>query len=216
METWTGKLLASEPLMLLLQIHTPLQIKQAILWSLPAGLLVSFAVAKGFFLSSPPETRITILTPNALVPPLWFLILTVLSFCWFGQRSRGAKLLRLALFAMAGLMALYGSALLVLLAWVIAGLLLPFCVWRISQGSRRRVIFWGTALGFPTLISRRIVQLPVLRFVRARNFTAIFPAFAALGVVLALNCLTDSVFQTGVGVLIYMVALFTALRASAA
>lgn len=203
-------------LTLWVQIHTPAQIKQAILRGLPAGLLVSFAVVKGFSLSSPSQKLITIFTPNALVPPLWFLIRTVLSFCWFGQMSQGAKLLRLAQFAMAGLMALYGSARLVLMAGANAGLLLDFYVWRISQGWRRRVIIWGAALGFPALISGLFVQLPVLRFKRALCFTDMFTAFAAFGVVLTLNCITDLVLQFGVGVQIYMAVLFTALLAGAA
>ena len=48
---------------------------------------------------------------------------------------------------------------------------------------------------------------------RARRST-LFPAFLGLGVVVTMNCLTDSIFQSAVNVQVFMVATLVFLRAS--
>jgi hypothetical protein len=88
--------------------------------------------------------------------------------------------------------------------------------WANSKEVRRNVVIWGMTLAILARVSELILRFSLLCFMRARSFTAMFRAFAALGVVPTLNCLTDSVFQFGLNVPIYMVVLLTAPHASAA
>lgn len=68
--------------------------------------------------------------------------------------------------------------------------------------------------GIPALISGLLMQSPVLTFANAANRSALFPAFLGLGVVVTMNCLTDSIFQSGVAVQTFMAILLFFLRAS--
>lgn len=68
--------------------------------------------------------------------------------------------------------------------------------------------------GIPALISGVLIQSPVLIFLKRQNRGALFPAFLGLGVVVTLNCLTDSIFQSAVSVQVFMVATLLFLRAS--
>lgn len=68
--------------------------------------------------------------------------------------------------------------------------------------------------GIPALISGVLIQSPVLIFLKRQNRSALFPAFLGLGVVVTLNCLTDSIFQSAVSVQVFMVATLLFLRAS--
>lgn len=113
-------------------------------------------------------------------------------------------------------MAVYGSMQVVWLAWANVGLLLAFYFWHLSQEVRRHVVIWGMTLAILARVSKLILLFSLLRFMRARSFTVMFRAFAALGVVPTQNCLTHSVFQFGLNVQIYMVVLLTAPHASAA
>ncbi len=67
--------------------------------------------------------------------------------------------------------------------------------------------------GVPALISGLLMQSPVLAFLKGRKEYALFPAFLGLGVVVTLNCLTDSIFQSAVNVQIFMAALLFFLKA---
>jgi hypothetical protein len=124
LESWSGTLASSFVLMLWLQIQGASKIKQAIQRWLPLGLMGSFAIATYFYIFSYPGERIQMFTPNALNPPLWFLIFTLISFCWFEQMNRTQKWIRLALFAMAGIMAVYAAARFLMCAWMLSALLL--------------------------------------------------------------------------------------------
>lgn len=68
--------------------------------------------------------------------------------------------------------------------------------------------------GIPALISGLVLQSPVLAFLSRSKISTFFPAFLGLGVVVTMNCLTDSIFQSGVNVQVFMVATLIFLRAS--
>lgn len=68
--------------------------------------------------------------------------------------------------------------------------------------------------GIPALISGLLMQGSVLAFLSAAKRSSFFPAFLGLGVVVTLNCFTDSVFQSGVGVQAFMLTTLILLRAS--
>jgi O-antigen ligase len=68
--------------------------------------------------------------------------------------------------------------------------------------------------GMPALISGLLMQSPVLALLSAAKRSALFPAFLGLGVVVTLNCLTDSIFQSGVSVQAFMLTTLLFLRAS--
>lgn len=90
---------------------------------LPLGLLISFAVMSYFFFG-PQGARAKAFSTNALVPPMWFLTLSLISFCWFHQMSRTQKLIRIALMALAALMAIYSGGRMILALWVLSGAVL--------------------------------------------------------------------------------------------
>ncbi|MGH1354031.1 MAG: hypothetical protein ACRBBS_02975 [Thalassovita sp.] len=52
---------------------------------------------------------------------MWFLSLTLISFCWFHDLSRNDKVIRFALLALAGLMATYSGGRMILLLWLLSG-----------------------------------------------------------------------------------------------
>ncbi|MGB7316665.1 MAG: hypothetical protein WBC85_01730 [Planktotalea sp.] len=143
-ESWVVSLLALLLLALFLAYQEPTRLKAALIGWLPVGLCITFAIATVIFISGLQGPRIHIATPNPLVPPLWFLILTLCSFTWFAEMSRAHKALRVALFIMAGLMALYAGARLVMLAWLFSGLLLGAYLIAISPPRHRtKALLWG-------------------------------------------------------------------------
>lgn len=309
-ETWSVSLLALLLFTLFLALQDPVRLKTALINGLPIGLVLTFVAATVIYLAGLQGARIHIATPNPLVPPLWFLILTLVSFAWIGDMNSAHRALRAALFVMAGLMAVYAGARLVMIAWVVSGLLLTlYLVWLAPSGKRRLAVFAGAALlvvgalllwavdylggglvsrrfseftqfdvspaqlrdTFPrlvlweaaqavgathmpwgagnineriliqteigwerwlrahnsylsyliaggplALISGLILQLPVLQFLRSETRRVMAPVFIGLGVVLTLNCLTDSILQSGVAVQAYMVILLFMARAAQA
>lgn len=68
--------------------------------------------------------------------------------------------------------------------------------------------------GIPALMSGLVMQSSAVTFLNRANRSALFPAFLGLGVVLTLNCLTDSIFQSAVAVQIFMLITLLFLRAS--
>lgn len=91
---------------------------------LPLGLITSFAIMSLYYFSGSQGLRPKGFTPNALYPPMWFLTLTLISFCGFASMSARAKQLRYLLLGMAALMAMYSGGRLSLIAWLIATLFL--------------------------------------------------------------------------------------------
>jgi hypothetical protein len=308
LESWSVTILCLGVLALWLQLNNPSDVKQALIRWLPLSLTASFLVATAVYIWGNQGPRIVVFSSGALFPPLWFLVLTMCSFAWFSEMSRWHKIWRFALLFMAGVMVIYGSARLVMLAWVFSSAILAvwlsleseatqrkralfvtcFCLALAASGiivvdffaggllSTRMSLFgeveltydsisaqfprleiWSAALsviadnpwlgigksnerfaieqelgwdkwfrahqtylsyliagGVPALISGLILQSPVLAFLNSKNRSALFPAFLGLGVVVTMNCLTDSVFQSAVNVQGFMAATLVFLRAS--
>jgi hypothetical protein len=311
LESWSGSLVCALLLMLWLQLQDPVKLKTVLMQWLPLGLAISFCVATYIYLfHSDPGERIRIFTPNPLIPPLWFLSFTLVSFCWASEMTTSQKTIRIILFLMAGIMAVYTGARLILVAWIVSALLLGIYAVILAQAQARlrlsiRLIFFGCVVllavllvdyfargimmerfislievrsdptrwaqelprlllwpaawsiiqenwmfgigqlnerlalqerlewghwfrahqaylsyliagGVPALISGLVFQAPILSLLRRAQFRAMFPAFIGLGVVLTMNAFTDSVFQSSVGVQVYMAASLMTLRAALA
>jgi len=308
LESWSVSLLCVGILALWLHIQKASDIKRALIVWLPIALTLSFLIATFFYTSGTQGKRISLFTPNPLIPPFWFLVFSVLSFTWLSEMMRWERVWRLGLFLMAGLMTVYGGARLVLLAWFLCGCALT--VWLYMQAEKKkrlglllrvglvfsiclagmvlvdffaggkmlarmaifsqvdftyesisdkflRLRIWTGALsiisenvllgigqvnerfsiqqemgwdrwlrahqtylsylmagGILALISGLLMQSPVLAFVSAAKRPTFFPAFLGLGVIITLNCLTDSIFQSAVSVQVFMVTTLIVLRAS--
>lgn len=307
-ESWSISLVALIVLAVWLKQQKAEEVKRALIQFIPIGLTVCFAISSAIYFSEIEVDHIPLVTDNTLMLPFWFLVLTMSSFSWFFEMKFRAQVLRVFLFLMAGVMAWYGSARLVLIAWFFCGVFLT--VWLASQtdGIQRlrmlsgavilfllfasliifldylaggafasrfllllqtdtydnvvsshgtRVSLWRASLsiisentlsgvgqvnervalnqelsrelwfrahqsylsfliagGLFGLLSGLIMQSPALIFLsRARRF-ALFPAFLGFGIVVTLNCFTDSIFQSAVAVQAYMVGVLTFLRAS--
>lgn len=141
-ESWSATILCLGILALWLQLNSPSDIKQALIRWLPVGLTASFLVATAVFIWGNQGPRIVVFTSGALFPPLWFLVLTICSFAWFSEMSRWHKIWRLALLFIAGVMAVYGSARLVMLAWIVSGAILAAWLFIESEPvQRKRALF---------------------------------------------------------------------------
>lgn len=298
LESWSVTFLALGIVALWLNLHSKHQIQRALMFWLPLGLTISFCVASAIYFSDRQGIRIWAFTPNPQIPPMWFLIFTLCSFCWFAQLPRWQKFWRIALYVMAGLMVIYSSARLVMIAWMICGIALSLWILRQpgQQMSWRQVFYasvlcvlsviaifvvdsfsggimitrfgyqitglnsyaelmeyyprleiWTSALsiirenlflgigqvnermamderlgwdlwyqahqtylsymiagGFLALISGLIMQSPAFVFLQRENRVSLTPAFLGLGVVITLNCLTNSVLQSAVSVQAFM------------
>lgn len=308
LESWGMSLLCLGVLVLWLHVQKASDIKRALIVWLPIGLTVSFFIATFFYVSGIQGTRIPLFTPSPLTPPLWFLVCSVTCFTWFPEMKHWEKIWRLGLFLMAGVMAIYGEARLVLLAWILCGCILPLwlCL-QIEKKQRPRLLLrvgsvfliclaspilldfltggkmlarmaifsqveltyesisskflrlriWTGALslisenvlfgigqvnerialqqemdwdrwlrahqtylsyliagGVPALISGLLMQSSVLTFMSTTKRSVFSPAFFGLGVVITLNCLTDSIFQSAVSVQVFIVVTLFYLRAS--
>ena len=307
-ESWSISLVALIVLAVWLKQQKAEEVKRALIQFIPIGLTVCFAISSAIYFSEIEVDHIPLFTDNTLMLPFWFLVLTMSSFSWFFEMKFRTQVWRVFLFLMAGVMAWYGSARLVLIAWFFCGVFLT--VWLASQtdGIQRlrmlsgavilfllfasliifldylaggafasrfllllqtdtydnvvsshgtRVSLWRASLsiisentlsgvgqvnerialnqelsrelwfrahqsylsfliagGLFGLLSGLIMQSPALIFLsRARRF-ALFPAFLGFGIVVTLNCFTDSIFQSAVAVQAYMVGVLTFLRAS--
>lgn len=116
LETWSVSLVCMLVLALWLYVQKASDIKRALIIWLPIGLVLSFLVATVIYISGTQGSRVPLFTPNPLIPPFWFLVLSMSSFVWFFEMTHREKIGRFVLFLMAGMMAAYGSARLVMLA----------------------------------------------------------------------------------------------------
>lgn len=308
LESWSVGLLCLVVLALWAHVQKSADVKRALIGWLPVGLTLAFVIATLFYFSGTQGARIPLFTPNALVPPFWFLVLCMASFVWFFEMNFWHRLWRLALFFMAGMMVVYGSARLVMLAWGLCGAATAIWFSTRSALEHRRWVLLGTSLiivacvvgvlladvssgglvltrmaeffqveltydsistqfvrlkiwagalsviadhpffgigkvnerialnqelgwdkwlrahqtylsfliagGIPALISGLLMQSPVLAFLRSAKRAAFFPAFLGLGVVVTMNCFTDSIFQSAVAVQVFMVTTLLFLKAS--
>ena len=308
LETWSVSLFCVLVLAFWLHTQRASDIKRALIIWLPIALTLSFLIATIIYISGTQGSRVPLFTPNPLIPPFWFLVLSMASFSLFFEMTRWGKITRFGLFLMAGMMAVYGSARLVMLAWGLCGCVLA--IWFYIQAERKhrprvllgiglslavslivivvgdtlaggllitrmtsfsqvdftydslsreflRLQIWTGALsvisdnawlgigqvneriaiqqdigwerwfrahqtylsfliagGIPALISGLLMQSPVLAFFSAAKRSTLFPAFLGLGVVVTMNCFTDSIFQSGVSVQVFMLTTLLFLRAS--
>lgn len=298
LESWSLTFFALVVLALWLSLYSKRQMQRALQFWLPLGLTISFGIATAIYFSDKQGIRIWAFTPNPQIPPMWFLIFTLCSFCWFTQLPTWQRLWRIALYLMAGMMVVYSSARLVMIAWMICGIVLS--LWILGQRGQKmswrhilyvsilcsfsvtaifvvdnfsggimmsrfgyqitgltsyaelmehfpRLEIWASALsiirdnlflgigqvnegiamdkklgwdlwyhahqtylsyiiagGFFALISGLFMQSPALVFLQAKNRAQLTPAFLGLGVVITLNCFTNSVFQSAVSVQAFM------------
>lgn len=308
LENWSLTLVCLVLLAIWLQLSLAEDVKRVLIRWLPVGLTLSFLVATGVYFFGNQGARIAVFATSPLGPPLWFLVLTMCSFAWFSEMNRTQKIWRLALLVMAGLMVVYASARLVVIAWVITGMALAIWLYLRAEphhkkqallkiilstalaiggvmlvnsltvgslGARMAVFtnveftydsisakfvrlkIWDGALtivrenlwfgigqvnerfairqelegerwlyahqtylsyliagGIPALISGLIMQSPVLAFLKSAKRSTMLPAFLGLGVVVTMNCFTDSIFQSAVNVQVFMAATLIFLRAS--
>ena len=308
LESWSLSLLCLVALACWLCLQKPMEIKQALIEWLPVGLMLSFLIATVVYFTGSQGWRVELFTPNPLVPPFWFLVLTMCSFAWFFEMDRRNQLLRLILFFLAGVMVVYGSARLVMLAWFLCGVFLTIWFYAQTRQEHRLRILLGMALsviacaaavmfvdslsggllmrrmivlfqmsytyenvaaqfarpriwvaaisifsenplmgvgqvnerialqqkldwelwyhahqtylsyliagGIPALISGLLMQSAVLAFFTSVKRSTLFPVFLGLGVVVTMNCLTDSIFQSAVNVQMFMATTLIFLRAS--
>lgn len=284
------------------------EVKRALIQFIPIGLTVCFAISSAIYFSGIQVNSVPLFTDNTLMLPFWFLVLTMSSFSWFFEMKGRTQVWRVLLFLMAGMMALYGAARLVLIAWTLCGVFLT--VWLTSQTARRqrlqalagtvilfllfanliifvdylaggkfaarlsllsqidlyadsnsshgiRLSLWQASLsiisenafsgvgqvnerialnqelskefwfrahqsylsfliagGVFALLSGLIMQSSALIFLSRARRSGLFPAFLGFGIVVTLNCFTDSIFQSSVAVQAYMVGVLIFLRAS--
>lgn len=308
LESWSIGLLTLFVVAFWLEMTKPNDLKRGIINWLPSGLFLSFGIATVMYVLAGKWSRIAIFTPNPLIPPFWFLVLTMTSFCWFFEMQYRQKILRVVIFFMAGVMAVYGGARLAILAWILSGVILS--IWFYIQAEKReknkfllgislsavvcisgvlvadftvgglllyrleglfqtnfssenltlqfpRLKIWSGAMlivvdnfwsgigsvnerfaigqklnwelwyhahqtylsyiiagGVIALISGLIMQSLAMIFMRRKHCSEFFPAFLGLGFVVTLNCLTDSVFQSGVAVHAFMIITLIFLRVS--
>ena len=120
---------------------------------LPVGLCVSFCVLSAFYFQAGEGARVRAFTPSSLIPPLWFLTLTLICFNDFKSMSARRKLVPYGLLIMATFVVIYCGGRLAMLTWLItACALIFFYVPNMGAHGRRRSL--GIALfGLCLLIS---------------------------------------------------------------
>ena len=108
---------------------------------MPLGMLGSFAFLtyEYLFIWDGGGYRAHGLAPTELAPPLWFLILTMISFAGYAQMSKRARLVPFILFLCTAFMCMYAGARLVMLAWLLsAAFLVAYIALLSAQESRKR------------------------------------------------------------------------------
>lgn len=87
---------------------------------MPVGLLLSFLIMSYFFFG-PQGSRAKAFSTNTLVPPVWFLALTLICFCNVFVMPRRDQFCRGLLFLLAAVMALYSGGRIILAIWFVCG-----------------------------------------------------------------------------------------------
>lgn len=106
---------------------------------MPLGLVISFAIMSYFYFSDAQGARAKAFSISALGPPLWFLMLTAVSFSGFARLTTPEKALRFVLLGLSAVMALYAGARMVMALWCIAAFLLIFMTFA-GQSLRGRLV----------------------------------------------------------------------------
>ena len=120
---------------------------------MPLGLLMSFMIMSVFFFGAQ-GSRAQAFANTALVPPVWFLCLTLISFCNFHGMPRRAQLLRGALLILAAVMALYSGGRMVLVIWFLCSAALgAYLIITRPNGRRPLRDLGGLALGLIAVLA---------------------------------------------------------------
>jgi hypothetical protein len=136
-------------------------LRKAFVQWLPIGLFISFLTMSFFFFGSQ-DVRVRAFSTNPLVPPMWFLSLSLISFCWFHDLSTTQKLIRIALMTLAAIMALYSGGRMILVLWALSATALAICLVMIqpqplgTKSKRKRNIAFvglGVILGLLGLLA---------------------------------------------------------------
>ena len=146
LESWGIGFFALFMIALWLETQKPDDLKWGIINWLPTGLILSFGIATIMYVLAGKWSRIAIFTPNPLIPPFWFLVLTMTSFSWFFEMKYRQKILRVVIFFMAGVMAVYGGARFAILAWALCGVILSIWFYTQVEKNRKKIFFIGTVL----------------------------------------------------------------------
>lgn len=112
---------------------------------MPLGMLGAFAFLtyEYLFIWDGGGYRSHGLAPTELAPPLWFLILTMISFSGYAQMGKRARAVPLILFLCTALMCMYAGARLVMLAWLLSAAFLIFYIVLIgARETRTRTALW--------------------------------------------------------------------------
>jgi len=100
---------------------------------IPVGLFISFCVMS-YFVFGPQGSRAQAFSTNALVPPMWYLVLTLICFSNFNSMPHGQKFLCLLLLASAAIMCLYSGGRMILIIWLLCTITLMVGFLRAQQG----------------------------------------------------------------------------------
>lgn len=97
--------------------------RAAVRW-LPIGLLLSFGIITAFYLEGSQGARVRAFSPNPILPPVWYLALTVACFAGFRTFTRNAMFLHSLLLVSGALVAVYSGSRMALIVWMLsAGLI---------------------------------------------------------------------------------------------
>lgn len=99
---------------------------------MPLGLTISF-ITMSYFFSGPQGARAQAFSTNALVPPMWYLTLTLISFCDFNTMSARNRLIRVALLGASAVMCLYSGGRMILIIWLLTTVFLALYIVRTKQ-----------------------------------------------------------------------------------
>lgn len=146
LESWSIGLFTLFAAAFWLEMQKPDDLKWGVINWLPLGLILSFGIATIMYVLAGKWSRIAIFTPNPLIPPFWFLVLTMASFSWFFEMKYKQKLLRVVIFFMAGVMAVYGGARLAILAWTLCGVILSIWFYIQAEKEEKNIFLIGTCL----------------------------------------------------------------------
>lgn len=103
---------------------------------MPPALGLSFLIMSYFFIG-PQGARAQAFSTNALLPPMWYLTLTLICFCNFATMTNRDKIIRLVLLGTAAIMCLYSGGRMILIIWLLCTMLLAVYVVRTRRRNTR-------------------------------------------------------------------------------
>lgn len=136
----------------------------------PLALVMSFCVMSYFFFG-PQGARSQAFSTNALVPPLWYLTVTLICFCNFKKMSYGQQIFCFALLGTAAVMCLYSGGRMILMIWLLCTIILAMYLLRLRTHARHSLKDLITLLG---LILAVIGVIYILDTISGRTITIRF------------------------------------------